>query len=110
MKENKPQANEEIFTEFLKEKLEDLWERALEVFNKYGPNLSFDVTNVIMHAIDQSKVEDILLILEEHYDEHLKFQHPDIRGTVSNRLLGVNPTESMFLRICQNILKLKTVA
>jgi len=109
VQENKPQVDEETFTEFLKAKLEDLWERALEVFNNCGSNLSFDVTNVIMHAIDQNKVEDVLLILEKHYDEHLKFQHPDICGMVSDNLLGVNPTEAMFLRIYQDTLKLKAV-
>ena len=69
--------------------------------------MEYDVTNVVLHAVDQGKVEEVLGILEEHCQSHLRFQHPDIRGTVSDGLLGVNPTQAMFLRICQQILKLQ---
>jgi hypothetical protein len=79
----------------------------LAVFHNCGENLAWDVTNVLMHAVDKGKVDEVLGILEEHYEKHLQFQHPDIRGTVEDRLLRVNPTEAVFLRICRNTLGLQ---
>lgn len=100
-------VNAEEFQAALKPRLGDLWERALTIFAFYGENLSFDVTNVLSHAADQDKVEEVLKILEEHYESHLRFQHPEIRGTVEDLLLGVNPTQAMFLRIFEDTLGLK---
>jgi len=107
MKEASVGVSEEKFRELLQPKLTEAWDRALLVFNNYGPNLSFDVANVLLHASKQDKVDEILKILEEHYETHLQFQHPEIRGTVSDRLLGVNPTKAMFLRICIDNLNLQ---
>ena len=69
--------------------------------------MSYDVANVLLHAADQGKVEEILGLLEEHYKTHLQFQHPEIRGTVKDALLGVNPTQDVFLRLCRVNLKLQ---
>jgi len=98
--------SEEQFSELLQSRLGDSWERALTAFRDCGPNLSCDVVNVLLHAADQGKVGEVLGILEEHYQSHLSYQHPRIRGTVVNHLMGVNPTEAMFPRICQEILGL----
>lgn len=57
-------------------------ERASKVFDDYGPNLAFDVFNIMLHAIGLEKIPEVLVILEQHYREHLSFQHPEIRGTV----------------------------
>ena len=70
---------EQDFCQLLKLKLTDFWDRGLTVFRNYSPNLSYDVTNVMLHAVDQKKVDEVLCILEEHYETHLQFQHPDIR-------------------------------
>ena len=99
--------NEEQFRNILQSKLGASWDRALTVFCNYGPNLGYDVTNVLLQAADQEKVDEVLDILEEHYQSHLQYQHPDIRGTVGDRLFGVNPTQMMFLRICQQTLGLQ---
>jgi len=96
----------EQFEEFLKEKLGEAFERARLVFDSYGPNTSLDVTNVIMHAVDKGKVDEVLTELEKHYNERISFQHPRIKGLVRDNLCGVNPTEAMFLRICTVILGL----
>ena len=96
--------NEQQFCDILQSKLGVSWDRALTVFRDYGPNLGYDVTSVLLHAADQGKVDEVLGILEEHYRSHLQHQHPEIRGAVGDRLLGVNPTQAMFLRICQQIL------
>ena len=93
--------NEQKFRDILQPKLGASWDRALTIFRNCGPNLGYDVTNVLLHAADQGKVDEVLGILEEHYQSHLYYQHPKIRGTVSDRLLGVNPTQAMFLRLCQ---------
>lgn len=104
------EVSEQQFCEILQPKLGDSWDRALTVFRDYGENLAFDVTNVLDHAANQGKVDEVLGILEEHYEKHLYFQHPEIRGTVKDNLLDVNPTEGMFLRICQQTLGLQRTA
>ncbi len=73
------------------------------------PRLQFDITNVCLHAMDQGqeKVVEVLDLLEAHYSEDLYFQHPDIRGTVSDRLLGTNKTAALFQRICVEVLQLE---
>ncbi len=96
---------EQQFRDALQSKLGASWDRAFSVFINFGPNLMYDVANVLLHADDQGKVSEVLNILEEHYESHLQFQHPDIRGTFSN--LGVNPTKEIFLRICQQTLGLR---
>lgn len=108
-----PQAvTEAQFQGLLQSRLADLYPRALKVFLDYGYLLSFDVTNVLLHASNQrsEKVGQVLQILEEHYEKHLQFQHPEIRGTVEDRLLGVNKTQTLFLRICTDVLGLQPTA
>ncbi len=101
-------VNEQQFRDTLQSKLGTSWDRALTVFHNCGPNLAYDVTNVLLHAADQGqrKVDEVLGILEDHYQDHLQHQHPEIRGTIDDRLLGVNPTKEMFCRLCQQTLGL----
>ena len=99
--------SEQQFSDVLQSKLGASWDRELTVFRNCGPNIGYDVTNVLLHATGQGKVDEVLGILEKHYQSHLKFQHPTIRGTVRDRFLGVNPTQAMFLRICQQTLGLQ---
>jgi len=82
--------------------------RALAIFNEYGKFLSWDVTNVLLHALEKNKVDEVLTELEKHYQEHLVNQHPDIRGTVEDAL-GTNKTKIMFNNICINILQIEPV-
>jgi len=97
---------EKNFSRLTKEKLGNKYERALLVFNNCGPNLSWDVTNMILHAVSLGKVDQVLSALEKHFQEHLKFQHPDIRGTTISKS-KVNPTGIEFKRICTDILELQ---
>ena len=92
----------------LKNKLGLLYERAEKVFNNYGEKLSFDVANVLMHAVDRDvkTVKEVLGLLEKHFDKHLVFERPDVRGELCNSL-GVNETQVMFLFICEKTLGLK---
>lgn len=103
------QISVDDFRRYLMSKLGTQYDRAEKLFSDCGPNLAFDVTNVMMLAADQGpeKVEEVLLVIEKHYQEHLGYQHPDIRGLVKN--LGVNPTETVFLGICRDVLRLKPV-
>lgn len=99
---------EKQFEKIFNGKLGEHRERALTVFTQYGQLLSWDVVNVLLHAVDKDKIDDVLLELEKHWEEHLQCQHPEIRGTVQDGLLGVNKTKSMFLRVCQDVLELKS--
>ncbi len=99
---------EQMFKDVLGPKLGEFLERALKVFRNYGTHLGGDVVNVLLHAVDQGKVGEVLDILEKHYDEHLTFQHPEIRGTTLNDL-GINETQAMFTDLCVNTLGLKPV-
>jgi len=99
-------VSEKGFEELLKERLGSFWSRALRLFRECK-NLAFDITNVLMRVADQgsAKVEEVLEILEKHYEEHLCFQHPEIRGTISQEF--GNPTKDLFLSICKNTLGLQ---
>jgi len=100
-------VSEEEFETVLRAKLGSFWDRAIDLFRNCGPNLSYDVTNVLLLAVEQEKTDQVLSAIERHYEKHLKYQHPDIRGLVSNVLIGVNPTEVMFLDICTGVLGLQ---
>lgn len=65
---------------FLKERLGDQHERAVEVFETCGVILSLDVTTMLLHAVDQGKVPDVLSAIEKFIESDLKYQHPDARG------------------------------
>jgi len=82
--------------------------RALIIFNDYGEILSWDVTNVLLHALDKNKVDEVLTELERYYKEVLVNQHPEVRGRVTDTF-GANPTQTMFNNICVNILQLEPV-
>lgn len=95
-------VDEQEFSEMLQKKLGSHWERALKVFKMYSPNMTYDVTNMMLHAVDKDKVVEVVEILEEHYKKHLNYQHPDACG-----IINPAPTRAMFLNLCENVLKLK---
>ena len=97
-----------MFKELLKSRLGVLYDEAETVFDDFGLLLSFDVANVLLHAVDQGqdKVREVLAILKNHFEGHLRFQHPNIRGTVRNDL-RINETEVMFLDVCRRVLNLQ---
>lgn len=100
-------VRKEKFKQGLKSKLGGFYPRAEKVFDNFGPKSSYDVTNVLLHAADQNKVEEVLALLEKHFEEHLQFQHPDLRSTVAGDF-GTNKTEVMFLDICERVLGLQS--
>ena len=101
-------VTEEGFRNALRTKLGIYWERALKLFQDCGPNLAFDLTNVLDQACDQGegKIVEVLNQLEEHYKEHLGYQHPEIRGMVRD-CYRVNKTEQVLLDICRKTLQLQ---
>jgi hypothetical protein len=101
-------VDEERFERVVKGKMGGAWERALSVFRNCGPHLSFDVTNVMLHAADRGKVDEVLRMLEEHYERHLQYQHPEIRGMVSDAF-GVSATQRVFQSIRQVTLGLELI-
>lgn len=62
-------------------KLGSNFERAKKVFEGLGEGLSWDVTNVLLHAVEQGKVDEVLVALEKHYEKDAKLQHPEFRGS-----------------------------
>ncbi len=93
--------SEDNFVELVGEKLNILqFSRTLDLFRKFGPRLSWDVTNVLLYAAEQDKAQDVLNILENHFKADLSFQHPDARG-LNKR------TEIMFHDLCVKTLGLK---
>ena len=99
-------VSKEHFRDVLESKLGEFYLRAEKVFDDFGSKLSYDVVNVLLHAADQDKVEEVLALLEKHFKEHLQFQHPEIRGTVTGDF-GINKTEVMFLDVCERVLVLQ---
>ena len=89
--------SEAVFAELAKERLGNDWDKALQTFRNYGPHLSFDVANVMLKAAEGGMAREILSILDRHYDEHLQFQHPQIRGMVT--VAGRNPSKDLIVRI-----------
>lgn len=98
---------EKQFAEIMPEKLGSSYDRALVLFKACGASLAWDVTNVLMQAADRSKIDEVLALLEKHDQEHLQFQHPEIKGRVSGEF-GVNPTEALLLHICSEVLELES--
>ena len=98
-------VSEEKFAELLESKLDDEYQRSVELFRNCGGLLSYDVTNVLLHAADKGMIDVVLTLLEEHHQAHLVYQHPEIRGTISGT--GGNPTMSLFRHICEEVLHLQ---
>lgn len=102
-------VSEEQFREIMGTRLGQHLDRAVTTLEHFGPTLSFDVTNVMLHSIEQGKEDEVLTILEAHWREHLQYQHPAIRGCLEDGL-GVSLTKQIFLRICQGTLALTPTA
>lgn len=98
------QMQEQEFRRLLQGKLEGNYGRALRLY-KNCPNIAWDLTNVLLHAGEQKKSHEVLQMLEDHYDKHLAYQHPDIRGLMSGAF--GNPTQFLLLKICTEVLGLK---
>lgn len=81
------------------------YDRAMKVFDDYGPELGLQVMNSLSHAVDQKKVGEILGILEDHFEHHLSLQHPAARGQLVD-MMHQDPTKQMFLRIYKDVLHL----
>ncbi|MBI2024764.1 MAG: hypothetical protein HYT03_01565 [Candidatus Harrisonbacteria bacterium] len=58
-------VKEDQFRKVVQPVLGEHGERALEIFRDYGQNFSHEVANVLLHALSQSKVEEILGTLEK---------------------------------------------
>jgi len=100
------EVSEKVFAKLFTSALEpEDFARALILHRNYGPALSWDVTNVLLHAVDRGAVQRVLEELEQHWERHLQFQHPEIRGRVCAADTG-NATENMFLCVCTDVLDL----
>ncbi|MFA6428813.1 MAG: hypothetical protein WCW02_04760 [Candidatus Buchananbacteria bacterium] len=100
------ERSKQAFAEMFADRLGDNYELALGIYVKCGARLALGINNVLLYAFDQGKVEEVLAILEQHYEEHLQFQHPEIMGKVFDAN-GINQTERMFQKIYLETLGLK---
>lgn len=69
-------------------------DKAMNMFGKiekqllqYGPNVEDKLISMIKGAMDKGVFEDIILGLENHYRQHMRYQHPDLRNDGCNLLL-----------------------
>ncbi|MCX6731887.1 MAG: hypothetical protein NTX55_02800 [Candidatus Parcubacteria bacterium] len=97
--------SKENFREIFEKKLGGFWGRALRVFQNYGENWAADIAIALYSAMEQEKVEEVLGMMERHWQKHLQYEKPEVRG--SGRDLFGNPTREMFKRIFDEILKLR---
>ena len=101
-----PQITEKQFIDLLSQKLDHVdLKRAVALFRNYGPATGAEVLNVLLHATERRKVISVITALEIHWDRHLQFQHPYVRGTIRGPH-GENATENMFLDVRSAILRL----
>ena len=109
-----PQSQKDVwrqlaFEELEKQELADRQPRVQTLLDNC-PKLTFDICNLVLHASMQGgdKLDEVLNLLEDHYNKHLSHQHPEVRGTVSDTLLGgVNKTHLELIRICEDVLHLE---
>jgi len=96
-------VSKEEFEKLLKEKLGDKFARATKLFDNYGPRLSAHFANACLFASEQTdeKLEEVLRILERHWNESLKYKHPEQKGTEHNPQVFI-----MFEKLFRNTLHL----
>ncbi len=93
-------VSEDEFSSLLRPKVDDeQYRRAHTLFCNYQRQLSFDITNVLLAAFRAGEFEDALQQLERYFREDLVYQDPEIRGMIVDNLLGVNPTQSLLVRM-----------
>lgn len=102
-------VSEDRFREVLGVGLGQHLDRAVVILKNFGPRLSYDVTNVLLYAVDRGKEGEVFEILEKHWAEYLQFQHPEIRGSVTDSL-GFNLVQMMFLGLYNDTLGLGSTA
>lgn len=100
--------SETQFAELAQYKLGEAWGRGLAVFRNYGFHLASEVALVLLYAVGQNKTNEALVVLEEHYDNHLKNVDPEIRRMARDGLVCLYETRSMFIRIYGQVLGLET--
>lgn len=101
-------VTKQAFADLLQEKLGEKFPRAEIIFANYGERLSQQVSNALLHAADQDigKIETILKKLEDYWERHLIYKHPEQRGTEYNpgvflmfeelfsKTLGITPAQT----------------
>jgi hypothetical protein len=79
------------------------WERAVDIFQNYGPEFSFGVATVLIYAVGRKKIEEVMNILEEHYRKRPRIRNPRMRGA-DKRTLDPVDTEKKILYIYKEVL------
>ena len=79
-------------------------DRIAKIIENWGDHCLEPIGTLLGWAINQDKLVPVMEALERWYETHLFTQHPDIRGTVTDNFLGVNPTKAELARIARDIL------
>ena len=86
----------------LAEQPQPIRERAFTVYENYGRHCSLELFGIFSKAVRMRRIDEVLSLLEAHYENLLKSQDPEVRGTV--RYVGVNPTQTLFRGILERTL------
>jgi len=90
---------EKDFQRLFEKRLGRFWNRSLRVFQNYGKEFSWDVTNLFYSAVEQGKVQEVLVALEGYWQNCLRYKkHGDVP-----ELFG-NTTKEVLRRISREIL------
>ena len=88
----------------LESKLDSAAWKRLKTLKDSATAFDWDFANVMLHAVDQGKVDEVLSYLEDYFnDETLAYQHPDIRGLFKAEAA----TRRAFDHVCTVILGLQ---
>ena len=96
--------SERQFATHLKERLGKHYDRGLKLFFVCGENFSFDLASILFWATDQEEeiVEEILDLLEEHFEEHLQQQTSLVEVVQMEN--GLTFTRSLWVEISDKVL------
>jgi len=96
--------SEELFEDLLEDKLEEYYPRAITVLRNYGEYWSYDITNVLLHASNHlGDVSYTISEFEKHWEEYLRFQHPELCKLTRDGSIRVYKTDTMFIEICKTL-------
>ncbi len=97
-------VTEEHFVRVFTMRCNGEFSRALAVFRQFGPALSPDVQDVIDRAVRLGKVEDVLTLMEAHYQDELRHQDLNYRGMIFDGYAKRHPTREFFARLRGEVL------
>lgn len=81
---------EEQFTEMHEATLGDDFPTALDLFQRFGPYLSWHVSNIFCHAVQRNLVAEVIERLEAHWQDHLQWHCLEARGKTNKSDMAIH--------------------